>query len=351
MEPNLQQNPESSSEPQTTPVAKKIISPREILNFFMASIFVSLIVFGAFLSYIVFNPEQARFFINFGINPRDIASLLERLVNIVFSVLTLTFSIIWIIFLFRVFLTEKKFVRRRTLAVIGAVAFGTLLFGGITTWAYLLQKINASDYENPNGGVIVYDNDLLLSTNGKKWAQLGSFDNLIGPITLRFDIASNAKYNGRNIIINRFTIDFNGDGKADNAIDTNPTSAEGILYTFNQKGTFIPKITYYGTDKVTNEQSQKEIALPAINISEVISVDSVARLGGGVQMTYDANSLKEFGNIQWFLERHSGDLTATGYASTNQISDVFPAEAKFKDYAFSYTFKQQELLCMQITYE
>lgn len=170
----------------------------------------TLIFFGTFLAFIVFNPGQAQFFIGFGINPGDIASLLKRLVSGIFGGTTFLLSIAWIIFLFRAILTKKEYKKKKTISIILALFFGALLFSEITLWAFLVQKINATDYENPNGGVIVYDNDKLLSDRFKNNAVLGNFDNLIGPMELKFDLKSDANFVSKSMNIEDYKIDFDG---------------------------------------------------------------------------------------------------------------------------------------------
>jgi hypothetical protein len=70
--------------PPTPPKKKVPMKPADFLKIVGALFMVALIFFGSFLAYIVFNPGQAKFFIQFGINPSDIATLLERLVNGIF---------------------------------------------------------------------------------------------------------------------------------------------------------------------------------------------------------------------------------------------------------------------------
>lgn len=70
--------------PPTPPKKKVPMKPADFLKIVGALFTVALIFFGSFLAYIVFNPGQAKFFIQFGINPSDIATLLERLVNGIF---------------------------------------------------------------------------------------------------------------------------------------------------------------------------------------------------------------------------------------------------------------------------
>jgi len=53
-----------------------------LLKGILSMLFVAIIFFGSFLSYIVFNPGEAQFFVTvFGIDPNDIAILLKKLIN------------------------------------------------------------------------------------------------------------------------------------------------------------------------------------------------------------------------------------------------------------------------------
>ena len=165
---------------------KKSMSTGTFLRIVGAILLVALIFFGAFLSYIVFNPGQAQFFISFGIN----------------------LSVVWIIYLFRAILTKKEYKKKKTVSIILAIFIGIVLFSEITLWAFLVKKINATDYENPNGGVIVYDNEKLTSDRFKNSAQLNNFDNLIGPLELKFDLKADANFVGKIINIEKYTIDF-----------------------------------------------------------------------------------------------------------------------------------------------
>lgn len=55
--------------------------------------------------------------------------------------------------------------------------------------------------------------------------------------------------------IDSFAIDFDGDNKKDNEIDTNPAAAGGITFTFDKVRTYRPVMIYTGTDKTTGKES------------------------------------------------------------------------------------------------
>ena len=130
--------------------------------------------------------------------------------SIIFGAVTFLLSVVWIVYLFRAILTKKEYKKKKTISIILSGFFGILLFSEITLWAFLVQQINATDYKNPNGGVVVYDNEKFISERFKDIAQMNNFDNLIGPLELRFDLESNANLVGKLIDIESFKIDFDG---------------------------------------------------------------------------------------------------------------------------------------------
>ncbi len=69
-------------------------------------------------------------------------------------------SIVWVILLFRAIWTPRTLKKKKTLSIIGAIFSGLILFSLITLWAVLIGRINATDYENLAGSIVLYDNDL-----------------------------------------------------------------------------------------------------------------------------------------------------------------------------------------------
>lgn len=64
------------------------MTPGQIAKIIGALFLVALVFFASFLAYVVFNPTEAKFFLTFGINLADVASLLQRLVNGIFGAIT-----------------------------------------------------------------------------------------------------------------------------------------------------------------------------------------------------------------------------------------------------------------------
>lgn len=172
-----------------------------------------LIAFGVFLAYVVFNPAQAQIFVQLGVNPGDLAKLLQKLVFFVFLFLVASESLAFIICLFKAIITKKEFKKKKALFSVLSGFLLVIAMGTMTAWAVLNQKIGAADFANPNGGILIYDNDWLGSTELREYAQMNSFENLIGPVTLKFDLSSDVNFVSRTFDIARYEFDCgNGQG-------------------------------------------------------------------------------------------------------------------------------------------
>lgn len=291
-------------------MVKKVVRPPmkagEFMRIIGAILLVAFIFFGAFLAYIVFNPGQAQFFISFGINPGDIASLLQNLVSGIFGVITFVLSIGWIILLFRAILTKKEYKKKKTIAIILSIFTGIILFSTITLWAFLVQKINATDYQNPNGGVLIYDNEKLLSEKFKSSAQLNNFDNLIGPLELKFDLKADANFISKSINIEDYAIDFDGGkcrGTESSTVEgVNPQNDQSIICIFDNAKSFKPSGVYHGIDRLTHKSKSVAINFPVINIVGIVEIKGPKNPKEN-NITYDASKLMNLGNIAWYTEK------------------------------------------------
>lgn len=286
---------------------KKSMSTKEFLQIIGAMLSVALIFFGAFLSYIVFNPGQASFFISFGINPGDIALWLSQLVRAIFWVATFVIAIIWIIFLFRAILTKKEYKKKKTISIILSWFFGILLFSEMYLWAFLEQKINATDYENPNGGIIVYDNEKLNSERFKDMATMNDFNNLIGPLELRFELKADANFVGKIINIEKYKIDFDGakcQWRDSSIVEwVNAQADQSIICIFDQARIFRPTGVYEWFDRVTREPKTIPMNFQTIQIIWVVDIKK-PKTYKDKAITYDASHLTSLGKISWYTEKN-----------------------------------------------
>jgi len=334
----VNQDIENTSPPQAnqtldnSKTAKQTAKKQDFVKIFWAIFLVSVIFFGSFLAYIVFNPGQAQFFLSLGISPQNIKSLLEKLVNIAFGTVTFAFSIIWIIFLFKAILTKKEYKKKKTIAIIASAFTWIILFSGITLWIFLIQQIWATDYANPNWWIIIYDNDKFISDKFKDNSELYDFSNLIWPITLRFDFKSDAKYVGKFLKIESYDIDFDWDNKIDKS-GTNPSDEEAIIFKYDKAKNYKPNWVYRWIDALTGKEKEIKMGLPEINVMGIVeTVFKQQRLWGYIA-TFDATSLKQLWRIKWYTESSEKEWK--------------PAKESYKFEVISKTW-EQELVCLAI---
>lgn len=280
------------------------LKTQDFIRIFWALVVVSGIFFWAFLAYIVFNPGQAQFFISLWIRPQDIKTLLEKLVNFSFWCIVLAMSIAWIIILFKAILTKKVFKKKKTISIILSIFIGIILFSSITLWAFLIQKIWATDYINPNWWIIIYDNDKLLSEKFKDNSILPKYNNLIWPLTLRFDFKSDINYYSKFIQIESYEIDFNWDWKIDKS-GVNPANEDSIIYNFSTKWTFKPKWVYKWIEIATWKEKEIQMNFPDINIMGIVNVTEKPQRLWWKQVIFDATDVKDIWKINWYLEWNS----------------------------------------------
>lgn len=155
-----------------------------ILRIIGSLLLVAVIFFGSFLAYIVFNPDQAIFFMNMlGIKISDVQILLKQLINGSFGIIMLVLSIVWIISLFRAIWTPREQRRRRMIGWLTASIVGILLFSILAFWAYLFKILGTIDFPNLQGNVVMYDNDIYTHIqtypDASQYASLPTTTNLV----------------------------------------------------------------------------------------------------------------------------------------------------------------------------
>lgn len=333
---NQTQKPNNNVPPNNKNKPKK--STGDVFRIISSILLAVVVMFGAFLAYIVFNPNQVQFFISLWIDPKEVKDLLKTLVSISFGCVTFVLTIISLIFLFRAFFTKKEFTKKKTIAIILSIFFILLLFTTITLWAFLVQKIWATDYANLDWMVIVYDNDKKKSEKFKDWWDIiNNFDNLIWPVTMQFDFSANAKYVSKFINITGYSIDFDWDWKIDKE-GTNPWSDQDIIFTFDKKWSFNPVGIYKGIDKATWKEVEEEMknVLPAINIAWMAILTEKDDRIWWKRVVIDVNDIKKLGKIDFYLENWTWDFKID--SNYNQSTKYSPTQ----------TFKKESLICLTI---
>ena len=327
-------------QPQTPPPPKPPVKKKTTWDFMRIfwSIFLSWIVlFSAFIAYIVFNPDQAQFFISLWINPQDIKNLLEKLVNITFGLLTLFLSTVSLIYLFRAFFTKKEFAKKKTVAIILSIFFIIILMAQVTLWAFLVKMIWATDYVNPNWWVIIYDNDKSKSEKFNDWKDIiNNFENLIWPVSMRFDLEADARYVSKYIDITWFQIDFDWDWKVDKQW-INPLTDKWIIFTYEKKWSYTPTWRYIWKDKVAWKPKEVEMKLPNINIAWIIKLTQKADRAWWKRAFFDLADIKQLWRVDFYFSDSKWEFANPD--TTYDWTDKFSPQQ---------TFKSETLVCILI---
>ncbi len=286
---------------------KKVREPMSIwvlLKGIASMLFVALIFFWSFLAYVVFNPGEAQFFVTvFGIDPADIANILKKLINGSFGVILLALSIVWITTLFRAIWTPKELKRKRMLSWLFAGAIGIILFGVLTFWSYLFKIINTTNFTNPGGNIIIYDQDLLSNASTTSLATISDTTNLIGPITLKFDISENALQVSKSNFVEITHYDINFDGAICNdgtsvVGGSNPADEKWIICTFDTIKPYNIRGTYATKDRL-GKTSEIPMNISPVEVRWILDIRKEKNTSNNPIVVLDAKKLLRFWSPRW----------------------------------------------------
>jgi hypothetical protein len=213
-------------------------------------------------------------------------------------------SVVWIVTLFRAFWVPKELKRKRLLAWLTAGFIGIILFLILAFWGFLFRVVGATDYSNPSGTIIIYDQSIYTNDLYKNESRLYDTTNLIGPIDIFFDIRANAELLQRNNLyrINGFEINFDGASCNENGSSiisgTSPEREQSIVCTFNE----VKNYNIIGTYNITTRAGTNEsipIVLPNIEIRGLVDITSQKNNAGKEIVTLDATGLERLGSPKW----------------------------------------------------
>lgn len=180
---------------------------------------------------------------------------------------------------------------------------GIILFTILSLWGYLFSIINATDYTNPGWSILIYNNELYADTEVRQYAQISNGANLIGPITLLFDLRSNAAQimKKNSVSIKGFMIDSDGwvcnDGGSI-VSGSNVITEKSIICTFDKIKTYNITGTYTIMNR-SGEEQNVAMGIDPIEIRGLISITKSKNIQGKNIITLDAGSLKKIANPQW----------------------------------------------------
>lgn len=316
-------------EKAATEKLKKKKRPLTIKEFFarvLAGSFGVAVILGTIVGYIIFNPEQA-VFINqiFGIAIGDVARILRLFLRVTFGTVLVISMGVWMYYLIRSFLKSIKGFKK-VVAVTMAIVCGAFFIGVLAAWARVEKELAAFEYLDAT--IVLYDNDvyLQLPQDQKEAARITNVAELIGPISIRFDLDGFTRRKEKELgirSITRFEMDFDGDGQSD--MDGNEVVGnQSFIWKYDRSKTgkaYQPTGTIYGID-VNNKEVAIVVPFPTISVvASVRIVETKESTGDGVRVAFDAKELKPRGNVEWYVESASGTVASTAYEFTP--ADVF----------------------------
>lgn len=307
---------------------KKPKKPLTVKDFFarlLAGAFAVAVILGTIVGYVIFNPQQA-VFINqvFGIAIGDVAKVLKLVLNVTFGTMLVISMGLWLYFLVRSFLKSVKGLKK-AVAVFMAVVLGVFFIGIMAGWARVNKELSAFEYFDAT--LVMYDNDvyLQLPAGQKDQARIENTAELIGPVSIRFNLDGFAKRTMKDKgirAISRFVIDFDGDGQPDmNGRDV--VGNQSFIWKYDRPATgkaSQPSGTIYGTD-VNNKEVAEPIPFPTISVVASVRLVETKEKAGGVRVAFDAKELKPRGNLEWYVESNPTVVASRSYEFTP--SEVF----------------------------
>ena len=263
--------------------------------------FIALIIWGAFIGFVVLNAktvEDVKFFYSLWINLNDINSFILMAVTIIFSILIFIETLVLIVYLFKFALTKKEFKQKKIRFWIISALILIITFTTGSAWMIIDKKIRwlPNWQEMAYGDVQIYDNSKLISDKFDKWlALLKDTSNLIGPMQIKFDLNYFAKSEERKwLTIKKYIWAFwNGDIKE--------TPIPTIIYDFKEKWNYEVKLTLQEVDFQWKPIEKVVDSIPNINISYSVVINEKILNNWWKIVDFDATWLKELGKMEWYF--------------------------------------------------
>lgn len=305
----------SEKKPEKKAQVKKWVSASQAFWFLWAILFIALILWWAFITFVIFNaqtPEDVSFFANLWINLNDINSFLLKLTTLVFSIIITIESIILIIALFKAILTKKEFKRKKTIFSVVSAILLIITFATATLWITLDKAIKSLPnwLEMSYWKIQIYDNNLLKNEEiWKNWALITQYASLIWPIELKFDVTYLQRDEERRWFkINKYIWDF-GDW------ELKETQIPEIINTFDKKWNYKVSLTLEWIDsrfpwKITSKPASD---IPELSISYLVKITEKTLDNWWKTISFNANDLKPLWEIEWYLKEDLSKPTYVWY--------------------------------------
>lgn len=293
-----------SAKQDTSELAKKTAQKTSlsmIFGFLATILFIGLILWGAFIGFIVFNAktvEDVKFFAGLGINLNDINTFISGVVTLIFSILLFICTAALSLSLFKFFLTKKTYKRKKVLYWILSTLLLFTTFATWSAWMFIDRQIKSLPnwQEQAYGDLRIFNNDLLISKDfDTEQSLLSSTENLIGPITLQFDLETFQNNQARVwVTIKKYVWDFWG--------EIEETFGPKITRLFDEKWNYELSVTAIGEDTGWEEIEKIIGNIPSISVSHLIKVEETLTNNGGKKLSFDANDLSNLWKIVWYFK-------------------------------------------------
>ena len=272
-----------------------------VLWFLGAILFVWLVLGGAFIAFIVMNAktvEDVKFFASLGINLNDINTFISQIVTIIFAILLFLCTAALSVSLFKFFLTKKIYKRKKVVYGLVSTVLLMLTFATWSAWMIIDGKIkNLPNWqEQAYGDLKIFDNSLLISQDfTAQQALLSETENLIGPVTLQFNLENfQTNQSRKGVSIKKYLWNFAG--------EEIETFTPIITKTFDEKKNYEISVTAIWNDAGGEDIEQVISNIPAISISHVIEIEETLTNNGGKKLSFDATDLQNLWKIDWYFK-------------------------------------------------
>lgn len=281
----------------------------KIFSFLSAILLLVLIMMGAFIAFIVMNAkweEDVALFMQLWINIWEINIFIKNIVLTVFTILVFIESIFLAIFTFRALLTKAEYKRKKTIS-----GFMALLLFFMVVWTGTFG-LNLYKWELPDWASLrlwkiqIYDNDKLLSSMlGKEESLLRSTDDLIWPITIKYNLEKFEQDKLQEWFkINEYVWMFGDE-------EVRKQSPE-LIRVFDTRG--INRVSLKVVWTALWETKELPVSgIKDVNITGVIDYEEKVYPSGWKKISFDARDISEYGKAKWFIYDPENDKLSKGY--------------------------------------
>ncbi len=287
----------TKTEKKASPKKKEKMSIWKMIWIFAWLLFTTLVIWGVFMAIILFNSNSVsdlQFFNTLWINTNVIKDFAAHLVNWIFGFIVLIEIIFLFVFSYKALLTKKDFKQKKIHRIIISIFFLILATTTLLTWMFLAKKIDSLKWLN-YWKIEYYDNSKFISEIfWKEWSKIDINENIIGPITIRFNISE-------------FIQKLKDDWFNPNKINWTAWKIEWeiwiddkyFIHTFNKIGiTSINLIIKWKNIKWEEDIKENEIA--KVNINNIIEIEKNKLDNWWIKFIFDANNLKHLWKIKWY---------------------------------------------------